>query len=140
MKSLVNALHLSSLRRSQEASKSGCNMLQTENKCHRFSFRTWLCYTTLIQAKPLFKPTAPASPADSGETSDSSTRKGAKLEDIAFSIFQSQCFNICFRCAIWHIKISGFFLMVMGQEQNAMGNGPNKTTFKPTASASGAMP
>ena len=90
MKSLVNALRLSGLRRSQEASKSGCNMLQTENKCHRFSFRTWLCYTTLIQAKPLFKPTAPSSPADSGETSDSSTRKGAKLEDIAFSISMFQ--------------------------------------------------
>jgi len=44
----------------------------------------------LIQAKPLFKPTAPASPADSGETSDSSTRKGAKLEDIAFSISMFQ--------------------------------------------------
>ena len=63
-----------------------------------------------------------------------------KEQSLKILHFQSQCFNICFRCAIWHIKISGFFLMVMGQEQNAMGNGPNKTTFKPTASASGAMP
>ena len=63
-----------------------------------------------------------------------------KEQSLKILHFQSQCFNICFRCAIWHIKISGFFLMVMGQEQNAMGNGPSKTTFKPTASASGAMP
>ena len=94
-------LRLSSLRRSQEASKVRFAIMFTKLKNKMpsfFSFRTWAFATqTLIQAKALVsKPHCSLPPPqDSGEDFPTPPPgKEQKLEDIAFS--NLNVFNICF--------------------------------------------
>ena len=57
----------------------------------------------------------------------------AKLKGSKVLHAESQCFNICFTCTRWHVKVSGSFMfswnywlmMGMSYEQSTMGKGPN---------------
>ena len=108
------------------------------------------CWTTLNHVEPcwtlplrnatfycLERPcsnTAPASAtSDSGAASNSTTCRKQSSRDSKVLHAESQCFNICFTCTRWHVKVSGSFMfswnywlmMGMSYEQNTMGKGPN---------------
>ena len=56
--------------------------------------------------------TAPASAitSDSGAASNSTTCRKQSWRDFEVLHAESQCFNICFTCTRWHVKVSGSFM------------------------------